>query len=72
MGLAPIAYSDRPYVVERIRMIEKIACTTAVVAGRDLGSGVGRTKKEAEQKAAESAYVLLKQEIADRTGPEDG
>jgi ribonuclease-3 len=40
---------------------------TVLVAGKPYGSGDGTTKKEAEQKAAESAYVLLKQEIADRT-----
>jgi ribonuclease-3 len=38
--------------------------TAAVyVGGRGLGSGGGRTKKEAEQKAAEAAYTTLKSEI---------
>jgi ribonuclease-3 len=37
---------------------------TAVVAGRELGSGVGRTKKEAEQKAAELAWRTLTAEAA--------
>ena len=32
---------------------------TVVVAGTERGSGVGRTKKEAEQKAAEAAYKYL-------------
>ncbi|HEX2299872.1 MAG TPA: ribonuclease III [Pseudonocardiaceae bacterium] len=32
---------------------------TAVVAGQDRGSGQGRTKKEAEQKAAEAAWRAL-------------
>jgi ribonuclease-3 len=32
---------------------------TAVVAGRSLGTGAGRTKKEAEQKAAEEAWRSL-------------
>ena len=32
---------------------------TAVIAGDDLGSGTGRTKKEAEQKAARTAYTAL-------------
>jgi ribonuclease-3 len=41
---------------------------TAVVAGRDLGSGVGRTKKEAEQKAAELAWRTLTAEAA--AGPD--
>lgn len=43
---------------------------TAVVAGRDLGSGVGRTKKEAEQKAAEIAWRTLTAEAA--AGSEQG
>jgi ribonuclease-3 len=43
---------------------------TAVVAGRDLGSGVGRTKKEAEQKAAELAWRTLTAEAA--AGPDGG
>jgi ribonuclease III len=37
---------------------------TAVVAGRELGSGIGRTKKEAEQKAAELAWRTLTAEAA--------
>ncbi|OZM78408.1 ribonuclease III [Pseudonocardia sp. MH-G8] len=41
---------------------------TAVVAGRDLGSGVGRTKKEAEQKAAELAWRTLTAEAAGGSG----
>jgi ribonuclease III len=32
---------------------------TAVVASEDLGVGVGRTKKDAEQKAAQAAYEAL-------------
>lgn len=39
----------------------------AVVAGRELGTGVGRTKKEAEQKAAALAWREL-DESADFTG----
>jgi ribonuclease-3 len=38
----------------------KTFTAVAVVAGRELGSGVGRTKKEAEQKAAELAWRSLK------------
>lgn len=38
---------------------EKVFSATAVVAGRELGSGAGRTKKEAEQKAAELAWHAL-------------
>ncbi len=37
----------------------KVFTATAVVAGRPLGSGDGRTKKEAEQKAAELAWRTL-------------
>ncbi|HXV94693.1 MAG TPA: ribonuclease III [Pseudonocardia sp.] len=37
----------------------KVFTATAVVDGRDLGSGDGRTKKEAEQKAAALAWRTL-------------
>ena len=37
----------------------KTFTATAVVAGRDLGTGEGRTKKEAEQKAARLAWQTL-------------
>ena len=40
----------------------KMFTATALVAGRDLGTGVGRTKKEAEQKAAELAWRELSAE----------
>ncbi|MEU6697329.1 MULTISPECIES: ribonuclease III [Pseudonocardia] len=40
----------------------KVFTATAVVAGRDLGTGAGRTKKEAEQKAAELAWRALSAE----------
>ncbi|GAA5159463.1 ribonuclease III [Pseudonocardia eucalypti] len=36
----------------------------AVVAGRELGTGVGRTKKEAEQKAAQLAWRTLSEDGA--------
>ncbi|GAA2544001.1 ribonuclease III [Pseudonocardia hydrocarbonoxydans] len=42
----------------------KVFTATAVVAGRDLGTGDGRTKKEAEQKAAELAWRTLTAEAA--------
>jgi ribonuclease-3 len=42
----------------------KTFTATAVVAGRDLGSGEGRTKKEAEQKAARLAWQTLTAEAA--------
>jgi len=42
---------------------------TVVVAGQSYGSGDGRTKKEAEQKAAEAAYrELSEQNDSDRAG----
>jgi ribonuclease-3 len=47
----------------------KVFTATAVVAGRSLGSGDGRTKKEAEQKAAELAWRTLTAEAATRAGP---
>ena len=37
----------------------KMVTATAVVGGRSLGSGDGRTKKEAEQKAAQLAWQTL-------------
>ncbi|MFD3506809.1 ribonuclease III [Nocardia sp. NPDC058666] len=37
---------------------------TAMIAGRPYGTGVGRSKKEAEQKAAGAAYKALTDEIA--------
>lgn len=42
----------------------KVFTATAVVSGRDLGTGEGRTKKEAEQKAAELAWRTLTAEAA--------
>ena len=55
----------------------KVFTATAVVGGRSLGGGKGRTKKEAEQKAAELAYRTLKAEAdaaaqADGSAPVDG
>jgi len=35
---------------------------TVVVAGDERGTGIGRTKKDAEQKAARSAYQYLEGE----------
>jgi ribonuclease-3 len=46
----------------------KVFTATAVVAGRELGSGEGRTKKEAEQRAAELAYKTLYDEANGGTG----
>jgi ribonuclease-3 len=42
----------------------KLFTATAVVGGRPLGSGDGRTKKEAEQKAAQLAWRTLTAEAA--------
>ncbi|MCF7550187.1 ribonuclease III [Pseudonocardia sp. WMMC193] len=42
----------------------KTFTATAVVGGRDLGSGEGRTKKEAEQKAAALAWRTITDETA--------
>jgi ribonuclease-3 len=47
----------------------KVFTATAVVAGRELGSGDGRTKKEAEQKAAELAWRTLTAEAATGSEP---
>ncbi len=43
---------------------QKMFTATAVVGGRELGTGEGRTKKEAEQKAAELAWRTLTAEAA--------
>ncbi|MCW2719562.1 MAG: ribonuclease [Pseudonocardiales bacterium] len=42
----------------------KVFTATAVISGRELGTGEGRTKKEAEQKAAELAWRALTAEAA--------
>jgi ribonuclease III len=47
----------------------KVFTATAVVRGRDLGRGEGRTKKEAEQKAAELAWRTLTAEAATGSEP---
>jgi ribonuclease-3 len=46
----------------------KLFTATAVVGGRSLGSGDGRTKKEAEQKAAQLAWRNLTAEAASGSG----
>ncbi|MEV0360161.1 ribonuclease III [Nocardia sp. NPDC050697] len=43
---------------------DKEFTATTVIAGRSYGSGVGRSKKEAEQKAAGTAYQALTAEAA--------
>ena len=47
----------------------KLFTATAVVSGRPLGSGDGRTKKEAEQKAAQLAWRTLTAEARRATAP---
>jgi dsRNA-specific ribonuclease len=39
------------------------------VAGEPLGTGVGRSKKEAEQQAAREAYVRITERMASRESP---
>jgi ribonuclease III len=46
----------------------KTFTATAVVAGRELGTGMGRTKKEAEQKAAQLAWRSLSEGSTATTG----
>jgi ribonuclease-3 len=41
---------------------EKTFTAFARVGGSDYGSGSGRSKKEAEQKAAESAYHAIREQ----------
>ena len=41
----------------------------ARVSGESFGSGAGRSKKEAEQKAAETAWTALQERVARSTGP---
>ncbi len=43
---------------------EKIFTATAIVAGEALGTGVGRSKKEAEQRAAETAWTTVQTRVA--------
>jgi len=50
----------------------KLFTATAVVGGRPLGSGDGRTKKEAEQKAAQLAWRTLTAEAASGNGAGPG
>jgi ribonuclease-3 len=41
----------------------KTFTSTALVAGEELGNGTGRSKKEAEQQAAEAAWAVLRARI---------
>jgi ribonuclease-3 len=47
----------------------KTFTAVAVVGGRELGTGVGRTKKEAEQKAAQLAWRSLSEESGTTNTP---
>jgi ribonuclease-3 len=46
-------------ITERGPDHQKEFTATVFLAGRELGSGMGRSKKEAEQEAAHQAYVRL-------------
>ncbi len=47
----------------------KMFTATVTIGGRPYGSGVGRSKKEAEQQAAESSWTALSASLAASTGP---
>ena len=49
----------------------KAFVATAVVGGEPYGSGEGRSKKEAEQRAAESAWTTLTARVVDTVAPAD-
>jgi len=46
---------------------QKTFTAVAIVGGEQLGSGVGRSKKEAEQHAAEAAFAVLRKPAAGTT-----
>jgi ribonuclease-3 len=56
-------------VVERGPDHEKEFTATVHVAGEPLGTGVGRSKKEAEQQAAREAYARITERLASRESP---
>lgn len=51
-------------VAERGPDHEKEFTATAVIAGEELGTGTGRSKKEAEQQAAREAYARISERLA--------
>ncbi len=51
---------------------EKTFNAAARVAGEDFGHGAGRSKKEAEQKAAESAWRAIRAKYADSLPKSEG
>jgi ribonuclease-3 len=56
-------------VMERGPDHEKEFTATVHVAGEPLGTGVGRSKKEAEQQAAREAYARITERLASREHP---
>lgn len=48
---------------------EKEFTATVHIAGEPLGTGVGRSKKEAEQQAAREAYARITERLASRESP---
>ena len=48
---------------------QKFFRATARVAGRDWGEGEGRSKKEAEQRAAEAAWTAIRSDLGEDGGP---
>ena len=56
-------------VVERGPDHEKEFTATVHVAGEPLGTGTGRSKKEAEQQAAREAYARITERLASRESP---
>jgi ribonuclease-3 len=56
-------------VVERGPDHEKEFTATVHVAGEPLGTGTGRSKKEAEQQAAREAYARITERLASRENP---
>jgi ribonuclease-3 len=56
-------------VVERGPDHEKEFTATVHVGGEPLGTGTGRSKKEAEQQAAREAHARITERLASREGP---
>jgi ribonuclease-3 len=60
------------YVTESGPDHAKTFNATALVAGQPAGEGIGRSKKEAEQRAAEQAWTALTTDWEDGAGPDGG
>lgn len=56
-------------VIERGPDHEKEFTATVHIAGEPLGTGMGRSKKEAEQQAAREAYARITERLASRESP---